>query len=340
MLQADARLSAGDDEVLAESLRVLGTFGPESPLSLPVVALAGPTLADPERRAEAQADGSELGDFFDRSGASAVAGRAALLPAQGGALEQRIWNAAAAGAAAVLVHGSGLPAGALDFEGGPPCPFSRSRRRRDGRRSRRCVRDESVTLTLNGAVGTANRGLMHVAGFSSGGVAFDGRVKPDVVAPGVGLATAGAPGRRPVCDCDGHERRGRGRRRRGRPRRPGTPGALGARAQECARGKRRPAERGRSAVPRHGAGRGALDPQRAAAAELAVEPATLAFGRAGGPGWSATRLVMVRNVSRRPLEVGFGVAPEGEAARGAFLLGRAHASDSRSRRSGRRAGPA
>jgi minor extracellular serine protease Vpr len=315
VLQADARLSAGDDEVLAESLRVLGTFGPESRLSLPVVALAGPTLADPERRAAGQADGSELGDFFDRSGASAVAGRAALLSAQGGALEQRIWNAAAAGAAAVLVHGSGLPAGALDFEGGAALPVL-ALPEEAGREALEALRsDESVTLTLNGAVGTANPGLMHVAGFSSGGVAFDGRVKPDVVAPGVGLATAGAPAGDPYATVTGTSAAaavaagGAALVAQARPElsalelKSVLAGSAGQLSEEGV------------PFPVTVQGAGLLDPQRAAAAELAVGPTTLAFGRAGGPGWSATRLVTVRNVSRRPLEVGFGVAPEGEAAR-------------------------
>jgi minor extracellular serine protease Vpr len=315
VLQADARLSAGDDEVLAESLRVLGAFGPDSPLSLPVVALAGPTLADPERTAEAQADGSELGDFFDRSGASNVAGHAALLPAEGGALEQRIWNAAAAGAAAVLVHGSGLPAGALDLEEGAALPVL-ALPEEAGQAALEALRaGEPVTLALTGAVRTANPALMHVAGFSSGGVAFDGRLKPDVVAPGMGLAT-GAPAGDSYATATGTSA-------------AAAVAAGGAALVAQARPELSALELksvlagsagqlSENGVPFRvtAQGAGLLDPQRAAAAELAVGPTTLAFGRAGGPGWSATRLVTVRNVSRRPLEVGFGVAPEGEAARG------------------------
>ncbi|HSK15259.1 MAG TPA: hypothetical protein VK915_03730, partial [Gaiellaceae bacterium] len=61
-------------------------------------------------------------------------------------------------------------------------------------------------------------------------------------------------------------------------------------------------------------GGGLVDPMHAATAELAVEPATLAFGRARGPDWQATRTIAVRNVSRRPLDVGFGLVPDGPEA--------------------------
>jgi hypothetical protein len=55
-------------------------------------------------------------------------------------------------------------------------------------------------------------------------------------------------------------------------------------------------------------GAGVVDLAAAAAAEVAAEPVTLAFGRVGGDGWQMTQTIRVRNLATRPLELGFGVA--------------------------------
>jgi hypothetical protein len=83
---------------------------------LNVAGLLGPSLANPAQAAEAEAGGSTLGEFFDTSGVSRVAGSAALVPADGTSLVEKARNAKAAGAAALLVYGTALPAGALDTE--------------------------------------------------------------------------------------------------------------------------------------------------------------------------------------------------------------------------------
>ena len=57
------------------------------------------------------------------------------------------------------------------------------------------------------------------------------------------------------------------------------------------------------AVTRQGAG--LIDPAAAAEAKLVVEPATLGFGRASGKAWATSRTITVRNVSRQALEIGF-----------------------------------
>jgi hypothetical protein len=61
-------------------------------------------------------------------------------------------------------------------------------------------------------------------------------------------------------------------------------------------------------VTREGAG--GVDPAAASTAELAVEPATVAFGRAGRSDWSSSQVLTVKNLSSRPLEVGFGLVPD------------------------------
>ena len=133
-----------------------------------------------------------LTDFFTRSGVSIVAGRAALVPV-GASPAPAAERAAAAGAAAVLLYGGargaagrrprapgvGARAGRLDPD-----------RRRAARPLARLAAGEPVTVSLGSArtVPVAEQG--RVASFSSSGLAFDGRVKPDLVAPGVGLATS------------------------------------------------------------------------------------------------------------------------------------------------------
>jgi hypothetical protein len=57
------------------------------------------------------------------------------------------------------------------------------------------------------------------------------------------------------------------------------------------------------ASTRQGAGR--IDAAAAADARVVVTPGTLAFGRANGAKWSGDATITVKNVSRRPLEVGF-----------------------------------
>jgi len=61
-------------------------------------------------------------------------------------------------------------------------------------------------------------------------------------------------------------------------------------------------------------GAGALDLQGAASTELAVEPASLALGKATGAGWSVIRGISVRNLSTRTLRLSFGVVNDSAAA--------------------------
>ncbi|MGH3029517.1 MAG: S8 family serine peptidase, partial [Gaiellaceae bacterium] len=194
VLQVDATLLVDSDAVHEEPLRVLGAAGPERARSLQVVTLAGATLAHPDGGAGSSVRGEELGDFFSREGISLVAGRAALLSGDAN-LPLAAGNAAAAGAAAVLVHATDLPAGALDLDEDGALPVLALSADAAGEALEGLAEGESVSVALEASVPVRNPALMDVAAFSSGGVAFDGRVKPDLVAPGVGLVTADAGGR-------------------------------------------------------------------------------------------------------------------------------------------------
>jgi subtilisin family serine protease len=191
VLQAQASLDVGDDTVLDDPVRVLGPVAP-SAVKLDVAAPVGPTLSEPDRAAGEPATGDALGDFFGSNGASLVAGDAAVVSAEGGSVEQRVRNAAAAGAAAVLVAGTDLPAGSLDLDDAVKIPVLAVPAETAADVIAGAVAGDAEALALSAPEPLPNPALMDVAPFSSGGVAFDGRVKPDLVAAGVGLATADA----------------------------------------------------------------------------------------------------------------------------------------------------
>src|SRR5919106_1652223 len=173
---------------------VLQAAAPQEAVRMDVAAVSGPTLAAPDRAETEAATGDVLGDFFDKDGVSLVAGKAAVVSPEGGSIERRVRNAAAAGAAVVLVTGTSLPAGALDLQDGISVPVLSVPASAGEEARAAAASGEEAVLDVAGAEALPNGGLMDVAPFSSGGVAFDGRVKPDLVAPGVGLATADAGG--------------------------------------------------------------------------------------------------------------------------------------------------
>jgi minor extracellular serine protease Vpr len=313
--RADATLSAGDDELLAEPLRVLGAVGPEAAIGLDVTALTGPTLANPARGQDADADGTQLADFFDTDGVSLVAGRAVLLPAGGGTLARKARNAAAAGAAAVLVRGIDLPAGALDSDESAAIPVLALPAEAGLAALEALNEDETVTLSLEAAASVSNPARMEPAAFSSGGLAFDGRVKPDVVAPGLGLTTSDAGNGASYATATGTSAAAAVTAGAAALVAQARPDLEGADLKSVLVGTAGQLARNGDAFAVTAQGAGLVDPARAADAELAVGPATLAFGRAEGRNWTAIRVLTVRNVSDRELQVGFGVVREGDAAR-------------------------
>src|SRR5436190_1166145 len=128
-------------------------------------------------------------DFFDKRGLSLVAGRAVLLPA-GADPNGSLVNAARAGAVAVLFYGADLPAGGISLDENGPIPAVSIADDVAARMLARLRRGIQGTVSLGSVRSTSNAGEGRVAQFSSSGLAFDGRVKPDVVAPGVALETA------------------------------------------------------------------------------------------------------------------------------------------------------
>ncbi len=268
--------------LLNRDVPVLGAVGPRRSTSLGVVAVP---------------------HLFTHGGLSKVADRAVLLAA-GTDPNAAAVAAAAAGASIVLLGGTGLPAGALGrgaalgipVLGVPEALLERARS------------DAGLVLSVGPAHETAGNGSPRIAGFSSWGLGFGGHLKPEVAGPGVGVVTVD-PGVAPdhsshfvVVD--------------------GASVAAAAAAGEAAIvAHARPgltADELKSALtgtadrltgaPVFAQGNGLLDIGAAAGAELVTEPSTIAFARASGPGWAATRTVALRNVSTRWLRVYLGVA--------------------------------
>ena len=241
-----------------------------------------------------------LADFFDTGGLSMVAGRAALVP--GGSTSERAARAAAdAGARAVVLYGGRLPAGALDLGDRSDVPvvgvpeaagIVLARRLRGGGKAQ-------VSIASAGAAAVGGG----VAPFSSRGLAFDGRLKPDLVAPGVALL-APQPGETE----DSTARFGTISGASAATAVTGAAAALLAQARpelDAAelRGALVGSARELAGDARTAQGAGALDLGAAAAAELAADTTTLAFHETTSGPWREAQAIRIRNISTRPVRV-------------------------------------
>jgi subtilisin family serine protease len=251
-----------------------------------------------------------LADFFDGHGVSLVAGKAAFVRA-GGDPMLAIEDAVQAGARAVVVYGAELPAGGLGLDEEVDVPVVSV----PGRVGRLVVAALSAHRSAIVSIGfpktAANGSAQQIAPFSSRGLAYDARVKPDLAAPGVVLATA-EPGR----NDDGSSRYGTVNGSSGAAAvvagaaallaqlRPGLgatelSGLLAGTAEQLAD----------TSVTAQGGG--LVDLGTAASAELTAWPDTLAFGRARGDGWHSTQRLTLHNVSSRKFRIRIGSVGQG-----------------------------
>jgi subtilisin family serine protease len=303
-------LRAGLDVLLDGTRPLAGAVTPSRPIDVGVGAPRAASTAAAGDRGPVP-----LLDFFDNRGLSLVAGRAALLPA-GPDPTGSVLNAARAGAVAALFYGVDLPAGGIGLDESAPVPtvaipedIARVLLAR--------IRGGIPTTVSLGAVRTrSNTGEGRVTRFSSTGLAFDGRVKPELVAPGVALATA-----EPGANSDGSARYGTVNGTSVAAALVAGSAALLAQARpyldaaalkSLLVGTARPLPE--DAVTAQGAG--LIDFGGAAAAEFGAAPASLAFGRAAGPRWRGEQELVLRNMSSRRLIVDLEaqVLHEGAAA--------------------------
>jgi subtilisin family serine protease len=278
-------LRRGLDVILDRKVPLVGPVAPSHSLTLGVA-------------------GAESAEFFDQRGFSTVAGKAVVVPAGDDPTDTAI-RAARAGAAAVVLYGAALPADSLRVSDGLSVPvvsvptadaLELLAARRAG---------ASVGVALGRASSPANAARGTVAPFSSRGLAFDGRLKPDVAAPGISLATS-EPGRSPDASP-------------GWGTVDGTSAAAATVAGAAALlAQTRPAlgaadlksllvgNADPSGTP-VAAGAGSLDLGAAAVGEVSASPATLTFGTWTGPRRSTAQTVTVRNVSSRRLQLSLTV---------------------------------
>ncbi|MDQ2984084.1 MAG: S8 family serine peptidase [Actinomycetota bacterium] len=253
-----------------------------------------------------------LGAFFDKRGRSKVAGRAALVPAADDP-QNAVLNAVRAGATTVVLYGGALPAGGLGLDESVPVPVvaipdDAAARALDALRQGRRV---SISLGVSSLA--ANGSEHSIAPFSSRGLAFDGRVKPDLAAPGVALLTSdpgenedGSPRYATVSGSSAAAATVAGAAALLAQARP----ALGARElRSLLVGYARPM----SDESVRAQGTGLVDIGASAAGEVVATPIDLAFGRARGSGWRSEQTVTLRNVSTRAMRL-VVKTPEGGAA--------------------------
>ena len=278
----------GLDLVLDRPLPLAGAVVNERPLER---ELAAPHAGGPSLRA-----------FFDGHGRSLVANRAALV--DGGSDPQlAIEYAARAGATAVVVYGTQLPAGGLGVDEAVNIPVVSVPLRvaQAALAAIRARQHPAVSIGLPRVVHNASEG--GIAPFSSRGLAFDGRVKPDLAAPGVALTTS-----EPGANDDGTP--SYGTVNGSSPAAAVVAGAAAVLAQvrpglraldlrSLLTGKAR-SIRDESVT---GQGAGLVDLGEGAAGEITADPVSFAFGHAEGDGWHASQQLVIRNVSTRTLLV-------------------------------------
>ena len=299
---------AGLTTLLDGSTPLIGAAHPPRRTDLRLAAPRG-TLHGNRRTAPRQVD------FFSKTGVSLVAGRAALVPA-GASPAPAAARAAAAGASAVLLYGgdAALPAGGLGLDDAVPVPVVSIPTGTARAALARLARGQPVAVALGNSGTAQNVEENRVAAFSSSGLAFDGRVKPDLVAPGVGLATAD-----PGADADGAPRfvtvngssasaavvaGAAALLAQSRP-------SLGASALH---GLLVGTARQLSGDPVTAQGAGLVDVGAATAGEVAASPSTLALGRSTGAGWRVNASFTLTNLSTRRIVVNLGMRTQDEGA--------------------------
>lgn len=293
---------AGLHVLLDRVLPLGGAVSPSRTLTLQVVRPAEVGARRPQ---------TLIGRFFDRDGYSIVAGRAALLSrsATPGEAESR---AAQAGAAAILVAGV-VPAGALGLDERVPVPVVGVPTAVAREVQRALALGVDVRVALGAPSWGSNRSRDGMAPFSSQGLAFGGGVKPELAAPGVELLTADV-GRNE----DRTSRYGTMTGSSAAAAAVGGAAALVAQARpnldaaslkSVLVGTTAPL----AAPGTPSTGTGLIDPPAALVAEVAASPATISFGAAVEPGWTAFRQVRLRNVSSRRLTVAVVSEVEGIA---------------------------
>ena len=299
---------AGLDTMLDSTTPLSGAVSPGKRLDL-AVAVPRNTLSGATRTAP------RLVDFFNRKGGSIVAGRAALVPV-GASPAPAAERAATAGASAILLYGdrAGLPAGGLGLQESVGVPVISLPLNVAHALLARLAQGVPATVSLGSTRSVPLADQDRVASFSSQGLAFDGRVKPDLVAPGVSLATSD-----PGASADGSPRFVTVNGSSAAAATVAGAAALLAQARpslgaDALKGLLVGSARQVAADPITAQGAGTIDVGAAVAGELAAAPATLAFGRSTGAGWRVKASFTLTNLSTRTVRSTIVVRTQDEGA--------------------------
>jgi hypothetical protein len=292
--------------------RLLPLAGAVLPRHARELAIAAPR----ERSAQASPGGflapPSMSSFFNEAGVSVVAGRAALVRA-GDDPVTAVENAARAGASAVVLYGTSIPAGGLGLDESVPVPVVAvpADVARTALDALAAGRHPALSL---GASRVAKNGTGGgTAPFSSRGLSFDWRVRPDMVGPGVALMTS-----EPSAAEDGTAAYGTVNGSSGAAATVAGAAALLAEARpdldaralrSILAGYARPFEDGSVTTQ----GTGLVDVGASAAAEVAADPTALAFGPAARPNWQSVQKLTIRSLSTRRLELRVAVPQTGGA---------------------------
>jgi hypothetical protein len=213
----------------------------------------------------------------------------------------------------VLIYGSGLPAGTLGLDEHVVVPVVVFPSAAASTLRRALEAGRLVTVSIGRPRHTPNAAGHAIAGFSSRGLAYDGRLKPDVVGPGVTVPTA-----EPGTNEDGTARFGTVNGSSAAA--AGVAGAAAVLAQarpglsaNALRGLLVGTATPLPGQPAEAQGAGLVDLGAAAAGEVFADPVTLALPPFGGKQSPTVRFVTVTNVSPRSLRVAIGGTPGSEA---------------------------
>ena len=296
-------LRVGLGVLLDQRVALAGAVAPEGNRSL---QLSAPRL---DRAVLTQGASPRLDEFFAGTGLSLVAGRAALVPA-GNDPAYTAAQAVKAGAALVVLYGDMLPSGGIGLDDGVTVPVVGVPAAVGARLLHELKEGRTAHVSVGKGSSNASLTAGGVAPFSSRGLAFDGFVKPDLVAPGVGLLTSD-PGKAE----DGSARYSSISGSSASSAVVAGAAALLAQARpeldaSALKGLLAGSAR---ALPRESVaaqGVGLIDLGAASAGETAALPTTLSFGRATrAEGWHATRRLVLRNLSSRRLRIELATDP-------------------------------
>ena len=189
------KLDTGSETQTLQAVPLAGMLAPIADTPLDVADLAGPSASSPTRAAGESASGDAAGDYQTTDGTSRVTGKAVLIPRDGGDIGPRVVAAAAAGAKAVLLYGDGpIANGALGLDDRVAIPVAVLPGFAGTLLAKAVDAGGDATVTFGQSIAPANANDGAVAGFSSTGLGYGGALKPDLVAPGVGITSSLAGG--------------------------------------------------------------------------------------------------------------------------------------------------